>query len=157
MGRVRVTIECLENPPSRDPIVMEHDHMLVRRSVGFTWSRPTRSTPSGNTTTFRTERASPGQHPCCGRGARPFTQTNPGNRCVIKINAHFLYEDFYEFGIKIGIKKSRVEKFLLEIVSAYNKIESLTANSFMSSEAKAIYLENIRLSIKSLRRESRRG
>lgn len=67
-----------------------------------------------------------------------------------KVNAHFLYEDFYEFGIKIGIKKSRVEKFLLEIVSAYNKIESLTANSFISSEAKAIYLENIRLSMKKL-------
>lgn len=35
MGRVRVTIECLENPPSRDPIVMEYDHMLVREERGL--------------------------------------------------------------------------------------------------------------------------
>ncbi len=67
-----------------------------------------------------------------------------------KVNADFLYEDFYEFGIKIGIKKSRVEKFLSEIVSMSNEIETLTKNSFLSSEAKEIYLKNVRLSIDKL-------
>lgn len=67
-----------------------------------------------------------------------------------KINAHFLYEDFYEFGIKIGIRKSRVEKFLSDITSRYKEIETLTINSFLSSEVKGIYLANVRLSIEKL-------
>ncbi len=67
-----------------------------------------------------------------------------------KINAHYLYEDFFEFGIKIGIKKPRVEKFLSEIVSRYDALEALTRNSFLSTEAKEIYLENVRLSLNKL-------
>lgn len=67
-----------------------------------------------------------------------------------KINAHFLYEDFYEFGIKIGIRKSRVEKFLSNIILKYREIELLTINSFLTPEAKGIYLANVRLNIEKL-------
>jgi len=67
-----------------------------------------------------------------------------------KINAHFLYEDFYQFGLKIGMRKNRVEKFLSDIISEYNEIENLTNNSFLNPETKKLYLECIRLSINKL-------
>ncbi|MDD5362238.1 MAG: HipA domain-containing protein [Ignavibacteria bacterium] len=67
-----------------------------------------------------------------------------------KINAHFLYEDFYQFGMKIGIKKNRVEKFLSDIVSRYSEIEYLLNNSFLNTEARKLYLECVRLNIEKL-------
>ncbi len=67
-----------------------------------------------------------------------------------KINAHYLYQDFFEFGIKIGIKENRVKKFLSEIISKYDEIENIIQRSFLNENTKNLYLEYIRLSIKKL-------
>ncbi|HEY5122494.1 MAG TPA: HipA domain-containing protein [Ignavibacteria bacterium] len=67
-----------------------------------------------------------------------------------KTNAHFLYQDFFEFGIKIGVKENRVKKFLSAIISKYNEIEDLTQRSFLNEDTKKLYLEYVRLSIKKL-------
>lgn len=67
-----------------------------------------------------------------------------------KVNSHFLYDDFYEFGLKIGMRKSRVEKYLSEIISKYERIEELTNRSFLSKEAKELYLEYVKSSMKKL-------
>ncbi|MCU0373656.1 MAG: HipA domain-containing protein [Ignavibacteria bacterium] len=67
-----------------------------------------------------------------------------------KVNLHYLYQDFYEFGIRIGIKENRVKKFLTETVSKYDEIEALVNRSFLSDDIKKLYLDNVQLSIKKL-------
>ena len=67
-----------------------------------------------------------------------------------KINEHYLYEDFYEFGIKIGIREARVKKILSDFITGYNKIENITNRSFLNDESKSLYLTHIKLSIKKL-------
>lgn len=67
-----------------------------------------------------------------------------------KVNGHYLYEDFYEFGIKIGIRESRVKKILSDFINGYNKIEEMTNRSFLNHESKSVFLMHIKLSIKKL-------
>jgi len=66
-------------------------------------------------------------------------------------NAHYLYEDFYEFGNRIGMKKNRIENILSEIVLKYEEISDLTERSFLSEEAKVLYLDYVKLSMEKLR------
>ncbi|MCI0472396.1 MAG: HipA domain-containing protein [Ignavibacteria bacterium] len=67
-----------------------------------------------------------------------------------KVNLNYLYQDFYEFGIKIGIKENRVKRFLAEFVSKYTEIEALGNSSFLDDEIKKMYLENVKRSIDKL-------
>ncbi len=69
-----------------------------------------------------------------------------------KVNAHYLYEDFYEFGIKIGMKKTRVENVLSDAVSMYSEIEDLAVRSFLSEDVRLKYLESVRISMEKLRK-----
>ncbi|MBL7127509.1 MAG: HipA domain-containing protein [Ignavibacteria bacterium] len=67
-----------------------------------------------------------------------------------KINGHFLYEDFHEFGLKAGIKKNRVENFLKDIISKNKEIKILLNKSFLSEETKKLYNDYLQISIKKL-------
>jgi serine/threonine-protein kinase HipA len=69
-----------------------------------------------------------------------------------KVNAHYLYEDFYEFGIRIGMKEKRVENVLEDAVSKYGEIENLAGRAFLSDEVRIKYLECVRMSMEKLRR-----
>ncbi len=69
-----------------------------------------------------------------------------------KVNAHYLYEDFYEFGIKIGMKKTRIENVLSDAVSMYSEIEDLAVRSFLSEDVRLKYLESVRISMEKLRK-----
>lgn len=67
-----------------------------------------------------------------------------------KVNLHYLYQDFYEFGIRIGIKENRVKKFLSEFISKSSEIESLVKKSFLEEDMKKLYFEYVMLSINKL-------
>lgn len=69
---------------------------------------------------------------------------------VYKVNGHYLYEDFYEFGIKIGIQESRVKKILSDFIVGYNKIEEIANRSFLNDESKSVYLTHIKQSMRKL-------
>jgi serine/threonine-protein kinase HipA len=69
-----------------------------------------------------------------------------------KVNAHYLYEDFYEFGIRIGMKEKRVENVLEDAVSKYGEIENLAGRAFLSDEVRIKYLECVKMSMEKFRR-----
>ncbi|MBU1114535.1 MAG: hypothetical protein KKE09_05300, partial [Bacteroidetes bacterium] len=60
-------------------------------------------------------------------------------------------DDFYEFGIKIGITETRVQKLLSLIIFESNEIENLINSSFLNNELKTIYSKTIDDRIKRLK------
>lgn len=55
---------------------------------------------------------------------------------------YYAYDDFYEFGVKIGLMKSRLEKILEKYRVKNSKIKELTDHSFLSKSVKKIYLNH---------------
>ncbi|MEQ8573951.1 MAG: HipA domain-containing protein [Fulvivirga sp.] len=51
------------------------------------------------------------------------------------------YPDFAEFGVKIGIKASRVKKLLNPFISEQKAVPEMVERSFLSDEAKSLYVE----------------
>jgi len=54
-------------------------------------------------------------------------------------NGFYAYDDFYEFGIKIGMSKTRIEKLLTKFNTHHPKTEELIAASFLNEESKKRY------------------
>jgi serine/threonine-protein kinase HipA len=54
-------------------------------------------------------------------------------------NGFHAYDDFYEFGIKIGLLESRVIRILNELSNYNPEVESMIQRSFLNKEAKEIY------------------
>jgi serine/threonine-protein kinase HipA len=52
------------------------------------------------------------------------------------------YDDFYDFGILLGIIPKRVTQFLQLFLTKENEVESIVARSFLSDELKPIYLQH---------------
>lgn len=52
------------------------------------------------------------------------------------------YDDFYDFGILLGIVPKRVEKFMQNFLSHESEVEKLVARSFLSAELKPVYLQH---------------
>jgi serine/threonine-protein kinase HipA len=52
------------------------------------------------------------------------------------------YDDFYDFGIMIGLMPKRVTNFLYNFLTKENEVESLVARSFLSDELKPIYIKH---------------
>mgnify|MGYP001189134554 CR=1 FL=1 len=67
-----------------------------------------------------------------------------------KVNNHYLYADFFEFGIKSGMNKKRINKFISDIISKFKEIETLINHSFLNRESKLLYIEHVGLSMKKL-------
>ncbi|MBL4904456.1 MAG: hypothetical protein JKZ00_00135, partial [Flavobacteriaceae bacterium] len=67
-----------------------------------------------------------------------------------KINGFYAYDDFYEFALKIGIKKSRAIKILQKYCSVNPMVEEFVKHSFLSEEAQKIYVDLYHERLKAL-------
>lgn len=56
-------------------------------------------------------------------------------------NAYLAYDDFLEFGQRIGLPPSRVKKLLADIVGHETQIQQLISRSFLPDDLKARYAE----------------
>lgn len=65
-------------------------------------------------------------------------------------NGYYAYDDFYEFGMRIGIMESRVIKLLNLYREEKEAVHDLIAQSFLDSETKALYLEQYQANLKAL-------
>ena len=61
-----------------------------------------------------------------------------------QIRGYACMTDFVEFGRRIGVLQSRVEKLLLPFVGGQMGVESLISRSFLSAESKRGYLHTYR-------------
>ncbi len=69
---------------------------------------------------------------------------------AFKAGSKYTRIDFYEFGLRIGIPETRVNKFLDEFVGKEAEIINLINNSLLSDELKEKYLQLITARIKRL-------
>ena len=65
-------------------------------------------------------------------------------------NSFFAYDDFYEFAIRIGLLKARVEKILGPFITEQPKVEMLIRRSFLDNETKERYYKAYKGRLKSL-------
>jgi serine/threonine-protein kinase HipA len=65
-------------------------------------------------------------------------------------NAFYAYDDFCEFGLKIGIIKSRVIKILNNFRSNSESIQFLTNRSFLNDEMKSACVKSYQNKLKAL-------
>lgn len=54
---------------------------------------------------------------------------------------HYCFDDFYEFGKRIGLVPIRIKKMLLQFREGGEKIEQLTSRSLLDEDTKALYLK----------------
>lgn len=66
-----------------------------------------------------------------------------------KANAFYAYDDFYTFGLKIGILKTRVLK-ILDHFTAEQPVGPLIQRSFLHEEAKGLYFLSYKTRLKTL-------
>ncbi|WP_215224467.1 type II toxin-antitoxin system HipA family toxin [Echinicola shivajiensis] len=65
-------------------------------------------------------------------------------------NGFYAYDDFLEFGIKLGILKTRLLKILGDFKTEHKEVKDLISRSFLSEEAKKIYLQTYQNRLNSL-------
>ncbi len=65
-------------------------------------------------------------------------------------NAFYAYDDFFEFGLKVGLVKSRVVKILNKFRSQQEDVQSLTERSFLNDEMKKAYMDSYLNKLKAL-------
>jgi serine/threonine-protein kinase HipA len=65
-------------------------------------------------------------------------------------NGFLAYDDFWEFGMRIGILKSRVIKVLNQYRSPLEEVAKLTERSFLDIDSKNLYLNTYQTRLKSL-------
>jgi serine/threonine-protein kinase HipA len=65
-------------------------------------------------------------------------------------NAFYAYDDFYEFGLKIGLVKSRIVKILKKFRSNSKRVQLLTERSFLNEEMKEAYMDSYLYKLKAL-------
>lgn len=65
-------------------------------------------------------------------------------------NGFLTYDDFWEFGIRIGILKSRLLKVLDQYRSPLEEVAKLTERSFLDNDSKNLYLTSYQTRLKSL-------
>jgi serine/threonine-protein kinase HipA len=51
------------------------------------------------------------------------------------------YDDFYDFGIKIGLVPKRIQSFMTNFLSKKEQVEQLVSQSFLSAEMQELYLK----------------
>jgi len=67
-----------------------------------------------------------------------------------KANGFYAYDDFFEFGIRIGVIKPRILKILSNFMTEHAEVNNLIFSSFLNEEAKSIYLQTYQQGLKSL-------
>ena len=65
-------------------------------------------------------------------------------------NAFYAYDDFYEFGLKIGLVKSRVIKILNKFRSNSEDVQLFTERSYLNKEMKKAYIDSYLNKLKAL-------
>ncbi|REL24819.1 type II toxin-antitoxin system HipA family toxin [Rhodohalobacter sp. SW132] len=65
-------------------------------------------------------------------------------------NAFYAFDDFYEFGLKIGLVESRMVKILNHFRSHQENVRSLTNRSFLNEEMKRAYMDSYLNKLKAL-------
>jgi serine/threonine-protein kinase HipA len=65
-------------------------------------------------------------------------------------NAFYAYDDFYGFGLKIGLVESRVVKILNKFRSHSENVQELTKRSFLNDEMKKAYMDSYLNKLKAL-------
>jgi len=65
-------------------------------------------------------------------------------------NAFYAYDDFFEFGLKVRLIKSRVIKILNKFRSHQEDVQSLTERSFLNDEMKKAYMNSYLNKLKAL-------
>lgn len=65
-------------------------------------------------------------------------------------NGFLAYDDFWEFGIRIGILKSRVIKILDQYRSPMEEVAKLTERSFLDQVSKKLYSDSYQSRLKAL-------
>ncbi len=60
-----------------------------------------------------------------------------------EVNGYYAFDDFYNFGIRIGINPIRIKRFLKEICGKKEELEQFIDNSFLSGIIKKRYKELI--------------
>ncbi|MCH8558273.1 MAG: HipA domain-containing protein [Balneolia bacterium] len=65
-------------------------------------------------------------------------------------NGFYAYDDFYEFGRKIGLVESRMIKILNKFKTRHDDVESLIKRSFLSTEMKKAYMESYLSRLKAI-------
>lgn len=65
-------------------------------------------------------------------------------------NGFYAYDDFYEFGMRVGIREARVIKLLNTYREEKEAVSELVSRSFLDDETKMIYLEQYRANLKAL-------
>lgn len=65
-------------------------------------------------------------------------------------NAFYAYDDFFEFGLKIGLVKSRIVKIMNKFRSNSESVQSLTERSFLNEELKRAYMNSYLNKLKAL-------
>jgi len=65
---------------------------------------------------------------------------------------YYCYDDFYDFGLRIGIKETRVFKLLANLLDKEEQVLSLIHRSFLSEELKETYKRAYDSRLRSVRR-----
>lgn len=55
---------------------------------------------------------------------------------------HYCFDDFYEFGKRIGLIPIRIKKMLLKFIEEGEKVEQFVNRSFLNDETKSLYLNH---------------
>lgn len=71
-------------------------------------------------------------------------------------NGFYAYDDFYKFSLKIGLQEKRARTLLNRYRTPQPKVALLTERSFLSTEAKSLYLAAYRERLKALNYSFRR-
>ncbi|TVQ06490.1 MAG: type II toxin-antitoxin system HipA family toxin [Balneolaceae bacterium] len=72
------------------------------------------------------------------------------NTKSFEANGYYAYDDFYEFGLKIGLMKSRVVKILNKFRTHRETVHLLTGRSYLSDEMKKAYMDSYLNKLKAL-------
>lgn len=67
-----------------------------------------------------------------------------------KMFGFYAYDDFFEFGLRIGLKESRLRKILNKYKTENQKVLNLTECSFLSDSIKQLYINHYRNRLKML-------
>lgn len=68
----------------------------------------------------------------------------------LEANGYYAFDEFYEFGLKIGILEPRVKKILREFTHYQPGVESLIQRSFLNEATKPIYYRHYQDRLKAL-------
>jgi serine/threonine-protein kinase HipA len=67
-----------------------------------------------------------------------------------KVNGFHAFDDFLEFGKRIGIKESRTRKIIEHFLHSESKVLALAANSFLTNEIKEKYIALFKDKLKAI-------